>query len=177
MVKMIDACLNLSIDDDRWIHTLPNVSTLAETIKDVSFAYVYENEKTFLQTLHKHTFVNVCLSDDATVQKLNCDFRGLDKPTNVLSFANVDFADFTATNACFDEIDLGNIILAYETMCREAEEQKITLAAHFSHLLVHGFLHILGYDHILEQEAEKMESIEVKILSQLNIANPYEENE
>ena len=175
-MKMIDVSLNLSIDDDRWIHTLPNVSALAEKIKDTTFAYVYANEKTVLQTLNKHTFVNVCLSDDANVQQLNRDFRGFDKPTNVLSFANIDFADFSNADACFEETDLGNIILAYETMEAEAKIQQVTLAAHFSHLLVHGFLHILGYDHMVEQETEQMENLEVEILNKLNIANPYEEN-
>lgn len=172
---MIEVDLNLSIDDDRWIHTLPNVSSLAEKIKDVTFAYVYENEKTILQTLKKHTFLNVCLSDDATVQQLNRDFRGLDKPTNVLSFANLDAVDFMPADDPFMETDLGNIILAYETVCRETTEQKITTEAHFSHLLVHGFLHILGYDHMVEQDAEQMENLEIKILNQLNISNPYEE--
>lgn len=173
---MTDVSLNLSIDDDRWAKALPNVSALAEKVKTVTFAYVYKNEKTILQTLNQHTFVNVCLSNDGSVQILNRDFRGLDKPTNVLSFANIDFADFAAENSCFEETDLGNIILAYETMAAEAKMQQISLEAHFCHLLIHGFLHILGYDHMTDDEAEIMEDLEIRILAQLNIANPYEEN-
>lgn len=173
---MTDVSLNLSIDDDRWVKALPNMSALAEKVKTVTFAYVYKNEKTILQTLNQHTFVNVCLSNDGSVQILNRDFRGLDKPTNVLSFANIDFADFAAENSCFEETDLGNIILAYETMAAEAKMQQISLEAHFCHLLIHGFLHILGYDHITDDEAEIMEDLEIRILAQLNIANPYEEN-
>ena len=173
---MTDVSLNLSIDDDRWAKALPNVSALAEKVKTVTFAYVYKNEKTILQTLNQHTFVNVCLSNDDSVQILNRDFRGLDKPTNVLSFANIDFADFAAENSCFEETDLGNIILAYETMAAEAKMQQISLEAHFCHLLIHGFLHILGYDHMTDDEAEIMEDLEIRILAQLNIANPYEEN-
>ena len=173
---MTDVSLNLSIDDDRWAKALPNVSALAEKVKIVTFAYVYKNEKTILQTLNQHTFVNVCLSNDGSVQILNRDFRGLDKPTNVLSFANIDFADFAVENSCFEETDLGNIILAYETMAAEAKMQQISLEAHFCHLLIHGFLHILGYDHMTDDEAEIMEDLEIRILAQLNIANPYEEN-
>lgn len=172
---MPDVILNIVCDDERWQKTMPDVEVLAQKVKDVTFTYMLASEKTILDKLHKHTFVYVCLADDAVVQELNRNFRGLDKPTNVLSFANLDSADFVAADTPFTEIDLGNIILAYETVCQEAMEQKITFEAHFSHLLVHGFLHILGYDHMTEQEAEQMESLEIKILNQLNIANPYEE--
>ena len=98
----------------------------------------------------------------------------MDKPTNVLSFANLDFENFSADNEPFDEIELGDIIVAYETMVREAQEQEVTLFAHFCHLLVHGFLHLSGYDHIDPDDAANMENLEKEILQILGIANPYE---
>lgn len=103
----------------------------------------------------------VVLSDDRRVQVLNHEFRGKDKPTNVLSFPS-------------DEPDeWGDIVLAHETIAREAEAQNKLFWHHVAHLLVHGTLHLLGYDHIDDQEAEEMEQMEIAILSQLSIANPY----
>ena len=84
-------------------------------------------------------------------------------------------ADFKAENEVFGEIDLGNIIIAYETMQKEADVENITLQAHFCHLLTHGILHILGFDHIEDEEAEYMESFERAILQNLGIADPYKE--
>lgn len=106
--------------------------------------------------------VAVVLSDDAQIRALNRDFRGKDAPTNVLSFPS-------------DESDeWGDILFAHETIAREAAEQGKTFHDHFCHLLVHGMLHLLGYDHIQEEEANEMEALEIAILAKLSIANPYE---
>ncbi|MBY0292739.1 MAG: rRNA maturation RNase YbeY [Alphaproteobacteria bacterium] len=107
--------------------------------------------------------VSVVLADDRKVQTLNHEFRHKDKPTNVLSFPS-DEAD-----------ELGDIILAHETIVREAEEKGISLLHHTLHLIVHGFLHLLGYAHEEENEALHMETVEIKILKTLNISNPYED--
>lgn len=108
--------------------------------------------------------VVVALSTDATVAKLNGDFRGKAKPTNVLSFPAGKGAapDF-----------LGDIVLAAETVQREAVEQSTPLAHHVQHLVVHGLLHLVGYDHETPSDAERMEALEIEILLSLNIANPY----
>jgi len=108
--------------------------------------------------------IAVVMADDAFVQDLNNRYRGKNKPTNVLSFPNDDFPA---------DQNLGDIILAFETVEREANEQQKTFRNHAAHLLIHGFLHLLGYDHICEKDAKKMEKLEIKILAGLEIDNPY----
>lgn len=110
--------------------------------------------------------VTLVLANDRKVRKLNRDYRGKDKPTNVLSFP-----DGTTHGGL---MQLGDIILAYDTVVREADEQGKKFAHHARHLVVHGVLHLMGYDHEKDKEAALMEAREVKILSGLSIANPYE---
>ena len=121
-----------------------------------------------------HVEVAVRLTDDAEVHALNRDFRGKDKPTNVLSFPQVqhDLLEGLA-NSDDGEILLGDIVLARETCVREAEEKGVSLAAHATHLIVHGTLYLVGYDHIDDHGAATMEALEVKALASLGIANPY----
>ena len=119
----------------------------------------------------------MCLSNNDEVQKLNKEFRGKDKPTNVLSFANIDDEEFW-DNIDSDEIhELGDIILAFETLEEEAVIKGISVYSHYCHLLVHGFLHLLGFDHQDDDEAEEMEGLEVDILREFSIDNPYEKEE
>ncbi len=171
---MPEIVLETAVDDARWEVSVEDVSGVAEKVKSAAFGYLYTHEHPEFLRADKPLKINVCLSDDATVQRLNKDFRGLDKPTNVLSFANLDFENFSAQNEPFEEIELGDIIVAYETMVREAKEQGVTLYAHFCHLLTHGFLHLAGYDHQTADEAMYMENLEKEILQSLGIANPYE---
>lgn len=114
----------------------------------------------------------VALSDDAAVHELNRRYRGKDAPTNVLSFPAPDIA-FPENEA--GPRPLGDLVLAYETLVREARDQDIPLAHHLQHLVVHGLLHLLGFDHETDREAEEMEAIEVEILAGLGISNPYHE--
>ena len=171
---MNNIVLHIDIEESKWSKAIADIAELAEKTKTVAFDYVMQHTDLALLHSAKPININVCLSNDARVHQLNRDFRGMDKPTNVLSFANIDFADFSAENDLFPEIELGDIIIAYETMLKESETENITLSAHFCHLLVHGFLHILGFDHITDDEAEYMESFEIAILHNLGIANPYE---
>ena len=113
--------------------------------------------------------VSVLFADDAFVRGLNARWRGQDKPTNVLSFP-------AAAPAAPGQRTLGDIVLAYETVAREAHEAGKPFDHHAAHLLVHGFLHLLGYDHETEADATVMEAREVHILETLDIPDPYAEN-
>jgi len=120
--------------------------------------------------------VGVRLSDDASVRILNRDYRGKDNPTNVLSFAALESADDAADFMMSPDMPLmlGDIVIARETCEREAVEQNKTLINHLVHLTVHGTLHLVGYDHMVDDEAEEMEELERQILAALGIDDPYE---
>jgi probable rRNA maturation factor len=115
--------------------------------------------------------IAICLTTDVKLQSLNLQFRGMDKPTNVLSFSalNVDHPTLMKGQPLF----LGDIAIAAETVMREAYEQNKTVSDHLSHMIIHGTLHLLGYDHETEGEAQEMETLERKILATQNIADPY----
>ena len=110
--------------------------------------------------------VSIVLAGDSFVHQLNLEYRSIDKPTNVLSFP-VPFVDVPMR-------PMGDIVLALETVMREAKEQKKTFEEHLTHLLIHGALHLSGYDHILDEEAKVMESLEIEKVTSLGFANPYE---
>lgn len=119
---------------------------------------------------------SIVLADDALVRDLNRTYRQQDRATNVLSFSNDAISDATS-NATGVGIDgprlLGDVILARETVLREARDQGKSVSEHLTHLVVHGVLHLLGFDHEEAPEAEAMESLEVAILAELGIADPY----
>jgi len=117
---------------------------------------------------------SIVLTDDESVTDLNTRYRGQAKPTNVLSFPIQDpYADRTT----LDQSDcLGEIYLAAETVAREAAAEGKDLEAHLTHLVVHGMLHLLGFDHMSESQAEEMEAMETRLLAQLGIADPYAES-
>jgi len=111
--------------------------------------------------------LNILLSDDESVRALNSRFRHIDKPTNVLSFPAVSEQGGS----------VGDIILGYETIEREAREQNKAFLHHAQHLTVHGVLHLLGFDHENEDDAEEMESLETKLCLGLGIKDPYQDPE
>ncbi len=116
--------------------------------------------------------VELCLvlADDRAVRRLNRDWRGKDKPTNVLSFPARDPALKAPRGA---PAPLGDVVIAGGVVAREAAEQGKTVAAHLAHLVVHGVLHLLGYDHEIDAEADRMEALETRILRGLGVADPY----
>ena len=114
--------------------------------------------------------VDITLTDDAAQQTLNRTWRGQDMPTNVLAFPAADPADFRPPGL---PLLLGDVVLAYETVAREAAEQQKPLADHLRHLVVHGVLHLLGYDHLAESDAAAMEAREIAILAGLGVPDPY----
>ena len=114
--------------------------------------------------------MTVICTDDSAMHDLNRTHRGKDNPTNVLSFPMLAIGEDIPAGI---PVLLGDVILGFETMCREAGEQEKPLTAHTAHLVVHGVLHLLGYDHMEDIEAEKMEQLESDILMKLGYANPY----
>ncbi|MGE0754778.1 MAG: rRNA maturation RNase YbeY [Alphaproteobacteria bacterium] len=144
--------LDITVDvrDDRWKKA---VRTYRITIER-SCQAAYKSQGKRKQELA------VVLADDAFIKELNHTYRGKNKPTNVLSFHG-------------EQGSLGDIILAFETITQEADAQGKSLRHHMMHLLVHGVLHLMGYDHEEETQARKMEHIEIKILEKLGVSNPY----
>ena len=118
--------------------------------------------------------VSVRLTSDQEVQELNRDYRGQDKPTNVLSFPMVPVDMLMIPGNDGDgELLLGDMVLAWETCAREALEKRISVSDHVTHLIVHGTLHLLGYDHIDEAAAIHMEELECAAMMALGLDDPY----
>jgi len=108
--------------------------------------------------------------DDARIASLNADFRGKPVPTNVLSWPATENPP---TKGAMPEIGLGDIAIAFDTCTHEAAEKGISVQDHVTHLVIHGVLHLLGYDHMNDTEAEEMEALEIIALAKLGIDNPY----
>ncbi len=149
--------LDVAVESDEW-QDFEGPEELAETAIDA--AVRFSGVK-----LPPGAEVSILLCDDAFIQDLNQKWRGIDKPTNVLSFPAGD----TAAPGPI----LGDIVVAYGTAAREAHEEGKSLRDHVAHLFVHGFLHLIGYDHLIAAEADEMEALERAILAELGIADPY----
>lgn len=119
--------------------------------------------------------LSILLTNDKRIKKLNQEFRNENSATNVLSFPDldIDFSQILEFKPDLDYIYLGDIAFAFETISEEVKKKNIPFLNHFKHLLVHSALHLLGYDHMNDTEAEIMQDIEVKILKKLSIPSPY----
>jgi len=155
--------LDFAIESDLWAQ-IPDAEALAQRALAAA-------ELNAGKTLHPEVEVSIVLTNDATIRELNKNWRKIDKATNVLSFPAANLKKLAQSPL------LGDIILSYETLAREAGQESKTIEDHYSHLIIHGFLHLLGFDHETETEAEAMEALEIKILAALNIANPYADTE
>jgi probable rRNA maturation factor len=109
--------------------------------------------------------VSILLTDNSEIARLNRDWRGIDKPTNVLSFP--------ASRVGQGDKLLGDIVIAYETLERESTDESRDFLHHLAHLAVHGFLHLIGFDHETDAQAEEMEGLESRIMMRLNMPDPY----
>lgn len=162
--------IDIIIEDEKWRTLGFDVETLA--LEAIEIAIARATLPPVLKT-NQTLELTALLTSDEAVQTLNRDFRGMDKPTNVLSFAAIDDPDCARTASLPGPFYLGDLALALQTLEREALEQDKVLKDHFLHLLIHGTLHLLGYDHQETETAEAMESLEIHILGGLNIENPY----
>lgn len=155
--------IDIRIDHPQWLAALPGIE---DWCRKCALAALDGAD------LPELVEMSLVLADDDAVQALNKAWRGKDKPTNVLSFAALDDEDAPLPDGA--PLLLGDVILAYQTCAAEAAEQDKTLSDHLAHLVVHGVLHLLGYDHEdSEDEAEEMEAEETAILAGLGIADPY----
>lgn len=145
--------IDVEIEDEAWTAAMPQAEMLA---RGAALAALDAEGAA-------HEGVTILLTDDAAVHELNARFRHKDRPTNVLSFPAPRNPEF----------HLGDIALAYGVCAREAAEQGKPLAHHLQHLVAHGVLHLLGYDHIGDDEAEAMESLERAVLAGLGVPDPY----
>ena len=123
--------------------------------------------------------VSLWLCDDAQMRQLNQQHRQIDKPTNVLSFPAYDMAGDMAGQQIDGDAPalLGDIVIAAETVMREADDMQMPVADHLIHLFVHGMLHLFGHDHIDDELAETMETLEVKFLANIGVPNPYQDTQ
>lgn len=158
--------VEIRIENKEWADVLPDVEKIIKKAAEAAWAKGNSAEFTLPVT---DVEISVLLTDDATIQSLNRTYRNIDKPTNVLSFATLDDEDEPISEPFL----AGDIIIAYETTAKEAQESKKALANHVFHLTVHGVLHLIGYDHTEENEAQKMEAMEIDILAAEGIENPY----
>lgn len=166
----MEPLVDIVIEDPRW--EAFGLEALAELAVRAAFAEIGLDPVGF----------QLCLMgcDDARIMALNGDFRGKSAPTNVLSWPSEERGTFEGevpelpqAGPLDDPEHLGDIAIAYETIAAEAEAAGKPMADHVTHLVVHGFLHLLGYDHVIEADATVMEATEVRILARLGLSDPY----
>lgn len=164
MSKKIEAYI--SCEYKKW-SLIEGYEKMCEEVLEKTFLVAGDN----IDLNGKKPEISILLTDDKQIQEINKEYRDKDKATNVISFANIDYGlDFIDEE---DYVALGDIIVSYDTLEKEAKESKIKIEDHFYHLLCHGMLHLLGFDHIEDDEADEMEAIEIKIMGEFNIKNPY----
>jgi probable rRNA maturation factor len=159
--------IDLSVNDNIWDTKLKSLENKIPTIVDLIM------NKLDLIT-HSNIELSIILTNDNEIQKLNLEYLGKNKPTNVLSFPAHNF-DANKISSSLNEniLSLGDIVISYDTLEKERIKQNISFVDHFVHLLIHSFLHLLGFDHMTEKEAEEMEKLEIAILAEFGIQSPY----
>ena len=163
--------IDVLVDSEHWKNAGTAKAVVRRALKQAA---------TMLST--KSAELAIVLTDDAAMRRLNRNWRGVDAPTNVLSFATKNPGNWHMLDRVSDELDkqlgkhLGDIVLAYETVKREARREGKPFDHHLAHLAVHGFLHLLGYDHGSNAQARRMETIERAILRDLAVPDPYRAN-
>jgi probable rRNA maturation factor len=164
--------LEVAIDaDEEW----DSSRSWQELVRRAAEAAIAESAFPQLVTGARPVELSVRLAGDEEVRALNAEWRGKDKATNVLSFPMIDPAELHRATIAEQELLLGDVVLARGVCEAEAAEKGLSVDDHATHLLVHGTLHLLGYDHHDDDDAADMEAREVRALARLGIANPYED--
>lgn len=167
----------VSLQDAAWNDRLEDLETLAE--RSIGSAFRSIQSRGLAEPIAGVVEISLLFADDATVAEMNQTYRGRSGPTNVLSFPNMEEPGPLQSPSADPDPDpappqlLGDIVLARQTVLREAEEQAKPLQDHTLHLLIHGLLHLLGYDHEDDAEAEEMEALEITVLAELGVPDPY----
>ena len=155
--------LDITVEDPAWHTHCPDLEALSARVLETALASV----PSFAGRAGPFE-LSLLFTDNDTIQRLNCEFRNKDKPTNILSFPMID-----AQSPQSPIQPLGDLALALGVVLEECAVQSKTPADHLSHLLVHGFLHLIGHDHESDGEAKAMENLEIAILDRLGLKNPY----
>lgn len=165
------------LQDAAWQEELEGLEDLVKDAMQVAWRRLHRAQTETANAVP--TEVSLVFADDAAVAELNRGYRGREGPTNVLSFPNMDDEDFLTAGMegggppfAAPRL-LGDVVVARQTVLREAAEQGKSLRDHTLHLLVHGLLHLVGFDHGTDDEADEMEALETAILAELGVADPY----
>ena len=163
--------LEIALDaDEEW----DSSRSWEPLVRNAALAAVAESACPELARSPRDIELSVRLTGDDEVRALNAQWRGKDRPTNVLSFPMAGTDDFQSAGDAGPEIMLGDVVLAHGVCAAEAANKGVSVEDHAAHLIVHGTLHLLGYDHHEDEDAEDMEAREVRALARLGIANPYQ---
>jgi len=163
--------LEIALDaDEEW----DSSRSWEPLVRQAAEAAIAESDYPELARSERPVEISVTLTGNEQVRALNGKWRGKDQPTNVLSFPMADELDLARANVAEQELLLGDIVLAHGVCEVEAADKGVSFQNHATHLLVHGTLHLLGYDHHADADAADMESREVRALARLGIASPYE---
>ncbi len=169
MTESFPALVAIDIVDERWPTEIADIEAKATVA--VRAAYVSAADAELLG--HRGVEVSLLLAGDSELRTLNNDYRDKDQPTNVLSFPAIAAGDPPPPPGM--PLLLGDIAVSYDTARAEANDENKTLEDHFCHLVVHGMLHLLGFDHQGDEQAVEMERLEIAVLAELGIADPYED--
>ena len=161
--------LEYTIKDKKWLDFLKQINITNY------FKNIFNKTITTLEykiPSKKIIEISITFTGDEAIKKINKEFRNCDKSTNVLSFPTYE-KEFLTILKYEDYLPIGDIILSFETIERESKEQNKAFENHLTHLIIHSLLHLFGFDHIQDEDANIMENLEINILKQLNIDNPY----
>ena len=157
--------IQISVEVGEW-PSEDALQSFCERVLETAAAFLIDQEKQPFPDMVPE--LSLVFTDDASIREINAEWRNIDKPTNVLSFPA-----FPVEPGKMPGPMLGDIILAQETIARESADLGKSFDEHLTHLLVHGFLHLFGYDHIDADDAERMEGLETRILGDLGLSDPY----